>query len=293
MRTALILILVISTLAACAEQPGLMTAPVPTPTDKLESPAPLQETAPDSTGEKATDSASTAAGELPALESQTALAEPLPAAPGSPQEIQIEVSDGLTIAGTFHPASGEPPWPGVLLLHMLNGNRGQWDGLVPALTSGGYAILAIDLRGHGGTGGEMDWGKAGDDILQVLDYFYNLPYINPERVAMAGASIGANLALVSAANQPGIAAVALLSPGLDYRGVTTPDSLAMYGERPLFLAASEEDGYAADSTRTLAENAPGEVELLVFEGAGHGTQMLEGEPGLGAALIAWLDRFLK
>ncbi len=293
MKKTLIFILVISTLAACAEQPGLMTAPVSSPAQTAETLSQTDTTVPSITGEAVPESPPAVSAGSPTQELDEAPVEPLPAAPDAPQEIQIEVSDGLSISGTFHPASAEPPWPGVLLMHMLSGNRGQWDGLSPRPNSGGYAVLAIDLRGHGATGGEMDWGKARDDILQVLDYFNNLPYINPERVALVGASIGANLSLVSAANRPGIAAVALLSPGLDYRGVTTPDSLAAYGERPLFLAASEEDGYAADSTRSLAENASGEVELMVFDGAGHGTQMLEGEPGLAAAMINWLDRFLK
>ena len=85
----------------------------------------------------------------------------------------------------------------------------------------------------------------------------------------------------------------LLSPGLEYRGVITLDALEGFGDRPLFLAASSEDGYAAASTRTLAENASGEVELVLFDSAGHGTQMLTCEPGLPAAVIAWLEQYLK
>ncbi|MFN2159195.1 MAG: alpha/beta hydrolase [Anaerolineales bacterium] len=259
-------LLIFFTLAACAEQPGLMTAPVPSPTRPAE---PL-----------------TSETEI----TQSAGIETVPV---SPLDVQIQLEDGLTISGTFHPAGGEPPWPAILLLHMLGGNRGQWDKLVPELTSSGYAVLAIDLRGHGETGGEADWEKTKSDIPQVLNYLYKLPYIASERVALAGASIGANLSLAAAANQTEIPTIVLLSPGLDYRGVTTLDALEKYGGRPLLLAASSEDAYAADSTRALAENASGEAELLIYDGAGHGTQMLEHAPGLPAAILTWLDRFLK
>jgi hypothetical protein len=64
------------------------------------------------------------------------------------QDVRVDAADGLVITGTFHPASSPPPWSGVLLLHMVYGDRSQWDELVPLLTSNGYAMVAIDMRGH-------------------------------------------------------------------------------------------------------------------------------------------------
>ena len=209
------------------------------------------------------------------------------------QDVLVEAADGLIITGTLHPASDPPPWSGVLLLHMVYGDRSQWDELVPLLTSNGYAVVAIDMRGHGSTGGEINWGKSEDDIGRVWSYMTEREDIDPSHSALIGASMGANMALVSAANQPEVNTVVLLSPGLNYYGVTTSDALEAYGQRPILIAASSEDTYSADSSQELVKAALGESKLLTYDGAGHGTAMLQNEPGLQIIILEWLDQYLK
>lgn len=208
-------------------------------------------------------------------------------------DVRVEAADGLVITGTFHPASDPPPRSGVLLLHMVFGERSQWDELVPLLTSNGYAVVAIDMRGHGSTGGEINWEKAEDDILNVWSYMTERGDIDPSRSAMIGASMGANMTLVAAANQPEVNTVVLLSPGLNYYGVTTSDALEAYGQRPILIAASSEDTYSADSSQELVKAALGESKLLTYDGAGHGTAMLQNEPELQKIILGWLDQYLK
>jgi alpha-beta hydrolase superfamily lysophospholipase len=176
---------------------------------------------------------------------------------------------------------------------MVYGGRSQWDELVPLLTSNGYAVVAIDMRGHGRTGGEINWEKAEDDILRVWSYMTGHEDIDPSHSALIGASIGANMALVAAANQPEVNTVVLLSPGLNYFGVTTSDALEAYGQRPILIAASSEDTNSADSSQELVKVALGESKLLMYDGAGHGTAMLQKEPGLAKIILGWLDQYLK
>lgn len=87
--------------------------------------------------------------------------------------------------------------------------------------------------------------------------------------------------------------VVLLSPGLDYQGLTTNDAVVAYGERPILLVASQEDTYAADSVRRLEELAQGEAQLEVYSEAGHGTAMLDRQPALAEVILAWLNQHLK
>ena len=100
----------------------------------------------------------------------------------------------------------------------------------------------------------------------------------------------ADLALRVAAAEPLVSAVALLSVGLDYRGVTTEDALAVYGDRPLLIVAGLNDAYSADSSQTLAEAAQSPaIQLVLLEDAGHGTVMLERTDGeLTALILDWL-----
>jgi len=211
------------------------------------------------------------------------------------QNVTISGADGLEIQGTLWLPGGSGPHPGVILLHMLGSNRDSWQpsGLPELLLENGYAVLAIDMRGHGDTGGSPDWALAETDLQLVHEYFTGLAEVDGEATAVVGASIGGNLALITGVNLPAINTVILLSPGLNYRGVTTEDRIKEYGSRPIFIAASEEDSYAADSSRTLQELAQGEAELTMYNGAGHGTNMFSSQPELAMAILAWLDTYIQ
>ena len=212
---------------------------------------------------------------------------PVPVA-GAAERMTIEAADGLLLQATLLRPITSAPNPSVILLHMLGDDRTVWGevGLAADLVAAGYAVLVVDLRGHGETGGAQDWTLAADDLGRVWDAF--AVRADETRTAVVGASIGANMALRLGAERPDVVGVALLSPGLEYRGVTTADQLAVYGDRPLLLVASEDDPYSADSVRALAEVASG-ATVHIFDAAGHGTNMFAAAPELSGLIIGWLD----
>lgn len=208
------------------------------------------------------------------------------------EAVTVEAADGLVLQGSFYAGEGGTPQPGVLLLHMIYGKREQWNPLIPALVEGGYSVLALDMRGHGKTGGEMDWDQAVDDLQRALDYLTQRPEVDPERLGILGASMGANMAMVTAAARSDVQSAALLSPGVSLFGVSIDDDLPQYGPRPLLIVASQGDDYAARSAEKLAGLAEGDVELKLYPGAGHGTNMFAQED-LVPLIIRWLDSTLK
>lgn len=208
--------------------------------------------------------------------------------------VEIEVNDGLKLVGTLYtPGDSSPPWPGVMLLHMMWGDRSSWEDFAIQLADAGYVVFTVDMRGHGDTGGEVDWELAGDDLQLLWNYLGERPEIDENYMAVAGASIGANLALVTGADNSNARTVVLLSPGLNYAGVEIRDHLLNYGEHPVLIVASQEDTYAADSSSRLQEIALGEARLVMYQGAGHGLHMFEREPELADLIIDWLDDYLQ
>ncbi len=198
-------------------------------------------------------------------------------------------ADGVHLAATYYrPAATNAP--GVVLLHMLGRNRGDWDSFARQLQELGYAVLTIDFRGHGESEGKREWSKMTLDAAIAASFIRARPEVDPDQVVLMGASIGANIAINYAAQDDDISGVALLSPGLDYHGVKTADAVKQYGPRPLFIAASSEDEYAAKSARKLASLAAGPHQLLILDNQGHGTQMLGKDNGLGDAIFQWLAR---
>jgi dienelactone hydrolase len=289
-RLSIIIISVINILSACQSAPTNVPAipsPLPESTESIiHTDVPIQTAAPTSTETGVPT-------EEPLVEVTPTFIEEPEGEITSMQE-NLESPDGLVLVGTFYaPDDVEPPWPGVILLHMLWSDRSVWDGYAHELAGNGFAVFALDMRGHGETGGEVNWDLAGEDIQFVWDTLSSKPNIDPGRMGIVGASIGANLALIGGTNEPETQTVVLLSPGLSYAGVETSDAMVMYGERPVFIVASQEDNYAASSSEKLHDLAIGESRLEIYQDAGHGTFMLENQPELGREIIDWLQEHLQ
>jgi alpha-beta hydrolase superfamily lysophospholipase len=210
------------------------------------------------------------------------------------QRVAFRTDDGISIAATWYEPSLRPA-PAVILVHMLGRSRRDWDGFASRLASSGIGALAIDLRGHGesASGGTApDYSAMVKDVAAARRYLNTRGDVRPSRIGIAGASIGANLAALEAAADPGIASVALLSPSLDYRGLRIEAAVRKYGNRPMLLVSSDDDPYARRSAVDL-EKTGGTRELLSLVGAGHGTNMLSRSYELPQALVDWFRRTLQ
>ncbi|NQU98950.1 alpha/beta fold hydrolase [Candidatus Woesearchaeota archaeon] len=200
----------------------------------------------------------------------------------------IKASDGVKISANFFPAESEK---GVILLHMLNHGKNDWNDFVPVLNENGYNVLAIDMRGHGLS--ELDWREFSDvefsrAVLDVAAAKSHLEENGVSEFGIIGASIGANIALKYAAQDKEIKSIILLSPSLNYRGVTTSDNILKY-DRAVFTVTSSKDTQSADDAFVLHEVASGEKKFLIYNDAGHGTDMFK-EPSLNEVIITWLKK---
>jgi len=199
----------------------------------------------------------------------------------------ISASDGLVLRATYYSAPVRPA-PGILMLHQRGRDRTTWNALAQRLQAAGYALLTVDQRGYGATGGSEDWPKALDDARTALAMLADLPGISPGRLVVIGASVGANIGLNVCADWAGCGAAVLLSPGLDYRGITTAGAMARMGARPVLIAASENDRNNPADSITLDGMAAGDHQLLIYPDAGHGTDMLANAPDLEDQVVNWI-----
>jgi pimeloyl-ACP methyl ester carboxylesterase len=221
-------------------------------------------------------------------------ASPLRAA--SVQDVTFRTDDGVTIVGSLYvPAR---PGPAVILLHALGRTREDWRPVATRLADAGFVALAIDLRGHGQSGPLPEGASLENltgmvaDVKAARAFLATRREVSPNRIGIAGASIGANLAILYAAGDPTVRSLALLSPGIDYRGLRPEAAMTRYGDRPALLVSSQEDSYSTNSVRQLAKSGPGVREVKILNGAGHGTAMIDRQPELAPALVDWFRRTL-
>lgn len=279
-------------LAACGEE-----APDPTPTHAGPTPAPSL--APSPTVDPVLPSGDGEGGAVigasnPTQAGLAAEGQPdqdLPTNTPPPTQallpMTISASDGLIIQATYYSAPIRPA-PGVLLVPMEGTGREVYAALAERLQAAGYAVLAVDLRGYGDTGGDPDWTLAPADVRDALDMLADFPGVNRGQLAVVGASTGANLALNTCADFAGCNAAVLLSPGLDYHGITTAGAMARMGQRAVLIVAGENDGNNPADSITLDSAATGDHRLEIYPNAGHGTDMLAAQPGLADGIVAWL-----
>jgi pimeloyl-ACP methyl ester carboxylesterase len=231
----------------------------------------------------------------------------------SASEIELYSEDSYRIAGVSY-SLPDQNGPALLLLHMAGGDHADWESFLPILKKAGIkSILAVDLRGHGGSdirksvGGKIDsadnvnWRDFTQDDFKELvgdfdvawDFLKKSPSTDTTRMGVMGASIGANYAAIFASENPDVKSIALISPGVVYRGVECPAAIKRYGARPVLLMASEEDEYSAKSCTMLKEISSGTpAHLEILKGSSHGTHLIENNPGFRHFLSDWFKSTL-
>lgn len=202
--------------------------------------------------------------------------------------VSFPAMDGVTIVGDFSmPTNAKKA---VLLLHMMPATRQSFTSLSAELNKAGFATLAIDLRGHGEStsAGKLDYTKFQDKDHQAsrLDVDAAMNFLKGKgfgesHIVFVGASIGANLALDAMYRYKSTERGVLLSPGLDYRGVKTEQTMkALSAHQKVWLIAAEGDTYSADSVRTLQKLNPAGATLTMFKGSDHGTALFSSQKTL-------------
>jgi dienelactone hydrolase len=242
------------------------------------------------------------------------------------EKVVFPTEDGVSIVGTYYfPSIKESgtsaqnetssALPAAILLHMLGKDRNSWGRFPETLAQKGFVVLAIDLRGHGESVVQYgkpisyqsftseDFSKMSLDARAAKRFLTesgssnstvkNGPKVDPNRIAIVGASIGANVAVNYAASDPTVSGIVLLSPGLDYKGVRTFEAIKLV-KSPVLIITAKGDSIARDGPQQLcAEIRCGDENFQVYQGStGHGTELLADSaliPPSSQVIITWLD----
>jgi uncharacterized protein len=131
----------------------------------------------------------------------------------------VQASDGAALKGwKVRPVSPNRDW--VLLFHGVADNRTGVLAHAVILLRHGYSVVMMDSREHGESGGEIctyGW-KERNDTVKVVDALYATE--NVRHLYALGVSMGAAIALQSAAVEPRIVAVAAEAPFANLREVS-------------------------------------------------------------------------
>lgn len=128
------------------------------------------------------------------------------------------------------------PAPGVVYIHGYQNTRETSDAYCIEMARRGFVVLEIDAIGRGNSGEPGDVDAPDFDPTYggrtSFEYLKSLPYVDPERVALMGHSLGAEMAYTIALGDPSVKALAF--SGFAYRADATTDMphnmLMIYGQ---------------------------------------------------------------
>ena len=148
---------------------------------------------------------------------------------------------------------GERP-PVIVMAHGYSADRASMSGMARSLAKAGYAVVNIDLRGHGSNTHAFR-GDLRDDFAAAVDWATTTPWVDGSRLAVLGHSMGAGAALDFATVDNRAKAVVPVSGGWVANDAVTP-------AHTLFLVGSGDPDRIAERQDTLARelrNAGGQV----------------------------------
>jgi alpha-beta hydrolase superfamily lysophospholipase len=135
------------------------------------------------------------------------------------EDFNVTASDGIALKGwKVRPPAPNGDW--VLLYHGVSDNRTGVIGHGEFLLRHGYSLVMMDSRDHGESGGDMatyGW-KERNDTVAITDALYSGEKVR--HLYALGVSMGAAIALQSAAVEPRIQAVVAEDPFADLREVS-------------------------------------------------------------------------
>ena len=190
----------------------------------------------------------------------------------SVEQIAIATSDNLTLAGDFYIPRKKGRAPAALLVHDAGGDRTQLAPVAERLQRLGFAVLAIDLRGHGGSvSDQYDWAKLDEaaqermwaltlrDLNAAAEYLRSRSDVHTSNLSLVGLRAGAAVAVKYAADDQNARAVVLLDPNPESHSFNlVRDVEKLEGLPTLIMAPSAARNVAeVDVMRTADQEANG------------------------------------
>jgi alpha-beta hydrolase superfamily lysophospholipase len=190
-------------------------------------------------------------------------------APYTAEDVTVPTSRGYSLAGTLTlPKGARGPVPAVVTISgsgqqdrdsaipVISGYR-PFRQIADALSRRGIAVLRVDDRGFGASGGDPSKATSADfaeDVRSALAYLRTRREIRGKHLALVGHSEGAIIAPMVAVNDPGVRAVVLLS-GPAWTGLRTSDYQLRQAWEAMGLSPAQMDSMKARNDPLREEQA--------------------------------------
>jgi uncharacterized protein len=192
---------------------------------------------------------------------------PNKANPAAMETFQIP-SHGAMLNALTYIAAGPGPHPIVILLHGFPGNEKNLD-LAQAIRRAGWDVLYFDYRGSWGSSGDFSFIHCMEDTQSAIAYLRDPVnakrlHADPQQIVLMGHSMGGMVAAWTAAHDPQILALGLISSSIMADLARLPEDLPVEAHKKALAGVAA--GLASQGMAPLAGCTP---ESLAAELTAH------------------------
>lgn len=227
------------------------------------------------------------------------------------KEITATSVDGFTMKGylEYPKIKNQKEFPTVVLLHSIGYSSDWWCNLPQDLLNQGYAVLKIDLRGHGksvynskllrtswSSMTNNAFAKYPDDVIKVIEQVKseNTKKVFFNNWAIVGSDIGASTAILVAdkiSYKP--KTLVLLSPVVETKGLFVPVKLANLDRIDIFSISGTNDNSGHNAQEYLKKFSQATFATYTSESRSNGMLMLKNDNTLARIITSWIKEYLK
>lgn len=223
-------------------------------------------------------------------------------------KIEYETKDHFLISAKLsYPKKKEKLYPLIVLLHSIALDSKEWGILPDKFLEAGFAVLSVDLRGHGESIYNINldkkywqnmslsgFAKYPSDVCGLLDYIkQEHKNVSVANMAIVGADVGANTAILASQKmkiKP--YAIVLISPQTSFKGLYIPIALADLQSTNILFVYSENDFQTVREIKSIKRFAQAEIAEKTFKSGGSGMVLVKNNPKSTYDIVNWcIDNF--
>jgi len=160
--------------------------------------------------------------------------------------------------------------PAIVIVHGFTADRQFMSMLARRIAQNGYAVLAIDVSGHGQNRNPFPSGLANADALRpdvkkAVDFLRGYQKVDGSRIAVMGHSMGAGAVLDYATVDPALKGAIMISGGFGLSGAERP-------QNTLFIFAQNDPSFIASVSTEIASHLAGVPQIELGKTYGEFTQ---------------------
>ena len=201
------------------------------------------------------------------------------AVPENASAVSFTTKDGQLLSGSyFAPKKSKKttaPSPAALLIHDAKRSRGDFEELASYLQKKGFAVLTMDLRGHGDSetpeccfgksdekGQENLWSLSSRDVDTAVDFLLGQDGVHSSNLSIVGVGCGAALAVRRANDDENVRSVILVDPEATAYGYNVANGIGELGGLPTLIMTSKSKRKVAERLQEQAHKANDGLEFV-------------------------------